>query len=216
MSTLAVGDDDQNIYAFRGANVQFIKQFKIDYPSQVTYLVENYRSSRHIINASNQLIRHNRDRMKGRYPIRINQDRQISAAGGKWDRMDPVSQGYVQIITVKNSFHQAVSVLAEMERLRSLSPDFKWEECAVLSRTRRVLTPVRSVLEAKGYPVKITLEKTFPIHRVREVVRFIDFLGIEHFVRSRFGGLFRIIGLGRRFGLRLDYGIFKVGRRRAG
>ncbi|HUC85782.1 MAG TPA: RecQ family ATP-dependent DNA helicase, partial [Candidatus Acidoferrales bacterium] len=64
LSILAVGDDDQNIYAFRGANVEFIRRFREDYEAEVHYLVENYRSTRHIIEAANHLIEVNRDRMK--------------------------------------------------------------------------------------------------------------------------------------------------------
>ena len=83
LTIMAVGDDDQNIYAFRGANVQFIRRFQADYGATITYLVENYRSSRHIIGAANQLIGRNHDRMKGGYPIRIDRVRQDQPAGGR-------------------------------------------------------------------------------------------------------------------------------------
>jgi superfamily I DNA/RNA helicase len=52
LSILAVSDDDQNNYTFRGANVQFIRCFQQDYAAEVHYLVENYRSTRHIIDAA--------------------------------------------------------------------------------------------------------------------------------------------------------------------
>ena len=64
LAIMAVGDDDQNIYTFRGANIRFIRQFQTDYSKEVVYLIENYRSSKNIISASNALIRANRDRMK--------------------------------------------------------------------------------------------------------------------------------------------------------
>ena len=57
LSILAVGDDDQNIYAFRGTNVEFIRRFQQDYDAEVHYLVENYRSTRYIIEAANRLMR---------------------------------------------------------------------------------------------------------------------------------------------------------------
>lgn len=59
LTILAVGDDDQNIYQFRGANIGFIRQFETDYQATKHYLVENYRSSKHIIDAANQLINAN-------------------------------------------------------------------------------------------------------------------------------------------------------------
>ena len=174
LSILAVGDDDQNIYAFRGTNVQFIRQFQEDYKATPTYLVENYRSSRHIIHAANQLIKHNRDRMKGGYPICIDRAREHVEAGGRWARLDPVAQGRVQIMPVADPIDQAATVLAEIERLRSLDPDFRAEHCAILARTRAVLPPMRGLLEKNEYPVKRILSKSFPIHRVREVAGLMD------------------------------------------
>lgn len=174
LSILAVGDDDQNIYAFRGTNVRFIRRFQADYKATPTYLVENYRSSRHIINAANQLIKHNHDRMKGGYPVCIDRAREHVEPGGRWARLDPVAQGRVQRITVSDPLHQAASVLAEIERLRSLDPDFRANHCAILARTRAMLPPLRWLLEKNAYPVKRILSKSFPIHRVREVATLID------------------------------------------
>ena len=55
-----VGDDAQSIYAFRGANIQNILNFKIDYPDYKTYKLEqNYRSTSNIVEAANSIIKHN-------------------------------------------------------------------------------------------------------------------------------------------------------------
>jgi DNA helicase II / ATP-dependent DNA helicase PcrA len=60
-----VGDDAQSIYAFRGANIQNILNFKNDYPDLKTYLLEqNYRSTKTIVNAANSVISKNRDQMR--------------------------------------------------------------------------------------------------------------------------------------------------------
>ena len=139
LSIMAVGDDDQNIYTFRGTNVQFIRQFQADYNAATTHLVENYRSSRHIISAANQLIQFNRDRMKGGFPIRIDQARETLEAGGRWARLDPVARGRVQIVAAVDPFQQAAAVLSEIRRLHRLDPDFSAEECAVLARTWAML-----------------------------------------------------------------------------
>ena len=176
LSIMAVGDDDQNIYAFRGANVEFIRKFQNDYPAKVVHLVENYRSSKHIIDAGNRLIRHNVDRMKTEHPIRINRGREPNLPGGRWELLDPVSRGRVQVIAVKNRHHQAESVKAELERLKGLSPGLAWDDCAILARSRRVLWPVRSLLEQAGLPVKTSLESSLPLHRVREFSAFMEAL----------------------------------------
>jgi DNA helicase-2/ATP-dependent DNA helicase PcrA len=60
-----VGDDAQSIYAFRGANIQNILNFKKDYPELITVKLEqNYRSTKNIVNAANSLIKKNKDQFE--------------------------------------------------------------------------------------------------------------------------------------------------------
>lgn len=60
-----VGDDAQSIYAFRGANIQNILNFKTDYPELKTFkLEENYRSTKNIVNAANCIIKNNKDQIE--------------------------------------------------------------------------------------------------------------------------------------------------------
>ncbi|MFP5471584.1 MAG: ATP-dependent helicase [Bacteroidia bacterium] len=60
-----VGDDAQSIYAFRGANIQNILNFKRDYPDYSLYKLEqNYRSTKTIVNAANSIIENNKDQIK--------------------------------------------------------------------------------------------------------------------------------------------------------
>jgi len=176
LGILAVGDDDQNIYQFRGANVEFIRQFKDDYQAKVHYLVENYRSSAHIIAASNQLIQHNRDRMKQQQPIRINRGRKTLDAGGRWQKLDPVGKGRVQQLITANEYSQAVAVVDELLRLRQLDSQLDWSQCAVLATAWRLLDPVRTLLEQHDIPISIMLpvDKQPPLSRIRENADLLD------------------------------------------
>lgn len=63
-SIFAVGDDDQSIYAFRGANVGNMADFERDYAQgNVIRLEQNYRSYGHILDSANALIAHNASRL---------------------------------------------------------------------------------------------------------------------------------------------------------
>ena len=88
LTIFAVGDDDQNIYAFNGASVEFIRRFEADYGPKPTYLIDNYRSTGHIIEAANALIEPARQRMKTGHPISIDRARvrrsRPAATGVSW------------------------------------------------------------------------------------------------------------------------------------
>jgi ATP-dependent DNA helicase RecQ len=175
LSILAVGDDDQSIYAFRGANVEFIRRFQSDYEADVQYLVENYRSSRRIVDASNAVIAINRDRMKTGRPIRIDRHRSDAPAGGQLESIDPLSRGRVQVIAVDDSVHEAEAVLAEIRRIRSLAHT-PWSSFAVLSSEHRDLALVRAVLERESIPVRWRADRgNWPsLLHFREVHEFLD------------------------------------------
>ena len=98
LTLFAVGDDDQNIYAFKGSSVKFIRSFEQDYRAKPAFLTDNYRSTRHIIEAANAVIEPARNRMKLDQEIQINKGRAKDPAGGMWAEQDPVGRGKVQVL----------------------------------------------------------------------------------------------------------------------
>ncbi len=178
LSILAVGDDDQNIYHFRGANVDFIRRFKIDYLADVCYLTENYRSTANIIAVANSLIAHNRNRMKGEHPIEINRARATLPAGGNWQLSDQIAFGKVQCLRVKDKISQALVLLEELQRLQSLSSDFDINNCAILAREWQELDIVREFFEAEAIAVSLNWGRSaFPsLTRIRENAYLLDYL----------------------------------------
>ncbi|WP_322401168.1 RecQ family ATP-dependent DNA helicase [Massilia luteola] len=184
LTLFAVGDDDQNIYAFDGASVEYIRRFENDYAARPVYLTENYRSSHHIVDAANRVIAAAADRMKAKNPVRINQARQKADPGGAWAHIDPVAQGRVQLLPAGDRPQtQAVVVVDELRRLAALDPAWDWAKTAIIAREWRTLDPVRSYCELRGIPVQTADEEMVHCWHLREARDLVEWL------RGRDGGL---------------------------
>jgi ATP-dependent DNA helicase RecQ len=176
LNLFAVGDDDQNIYAFNGASVEFIRRFADDYQAQASFLVENYRSTANIIEIANAMIAPAHVRMKVKQPIRINSGRLKSVRGGDWQGRDSVVQGRVQILPAGHTpDEQALAVLTEIQRLRSLGLDLT--QTAVIARQWKYLDPLRAACESLGIPVNMADEEEPPLWRLRETQALLGHAG---------------------------------------
>ena len=171
LTLFAVGDDDQNIYAYAGASVKYIRQFEADYGAKPAYLTDNYRSTGHIVAAANAWIGDARDRMKADHPIRVDRKRRRGKEplGGDWEALDPVADGRVQVIAVpEDDRQQALACIAELKRLAALSGDWEWRTAAVIARTWRTLDPLRSLCEHDGIPFQVAREDASFFWHLRE------------------------------------------------
>ena len=74
MRVIAVGDDDQNIYEFRGSNSQYLYELTQTEHSRFIEMTENYRSLRHIVDTANDLARNIRQRIKSTPIISMSQE----------------------------------------------------------------------------------------------------------------------------------------------
>ena len=177
LGLFAVGDDDQNVYAFDGASVEFIRRFETDYAAKPTFLTENYRSTTHIISAANLVIAPARMRMKAEHPISIDRARTKVPAGGDWQNIDPVGKGRVQILRAGgDTMTQAVAVMTELQRLCTLSSDWDWAGTAVIAREWKYLEPMRSFCELNNIPVQMADEEAPHFWRLRETQAMVEWL----------------------------------------
>ena len=177
LTLFAVGDDDQNIFAFRGASVEYIRRFEADYGPKAAHLVGNYRSTAHIVAAANAAIEPARERMKAGRPIHIDKARTKDPPGGAWETRDPVAQGRVQILPAgRDPVAQAQVVMGELLRLKSLDSGWDWSRCAVIAREWKYLAPVRAFCEAHGIPTQMGDEEIPRFWRLRETRAFVAWL----------------------------------------
>ena len=177
LTLFAVGDDDQNIYAFNGASVEYIRRFEDDYGAKPTYLISNYRSTQNIIESSNAVIQEAKERMKTDHPIKINKSREKDNPGGEWEEIDKMGRGRVQILNVPNDFViQAQTVMHEFERLSKLSSNWCWSKCAVIARRWESLNPVQAYCELNKIPVQFGDDRIPSFFRIREVQELVAWL----------------------------------------
>lgn len=182
LTILAVGDDDQNIYAFNGTSNEYIHRFQKDYNvAQPDYLTYNYRSTQHIISAANSVINGMAGRLKTLHPIVINPERQTQSNGGAWAKKDSERQGRVRHISLPlgcSSNIQAQAIITEIGRLKTLG-EIAWNDIAVLSRHNAGLKPMQAWCEQNGIPYFLSADKSSKIklRHTREFVRLID--GVE-------------------------------------
>ena len=131
-----VGDDDQSIYRFRGADITNILSFEKQFPgARVIRLEQNYRSTQHILDAANAVISHNRSR-KGKT---------------LW-----TNNGAGELVTVKTTFHEgdeANFVLGQI--MTHYRRGGSWGDCAVLYRTNAQSNALEYACKRNGVPYKI-------------------------------------------------------------
>ncbi|MFW6055108.1 MAG: ATP-dependent helicase, partial [Thermodesulfobacteriota bacterium] len=162
---MAVGDDDQNIYAWDGANVRFIRRFAADYQSRINYLTDNYRSRPGIIHPANSLISKNRDRMKTEYPIVPVRPEDSSAPALRLIRCPDRASMF------KAALNTAQDILAEHP---GLSPG----DICLLCRTNRDIAPLQVLARQMGLKTSGVRTRGFSLTGTREFRMLLDLL--EH------------------------------------
>ncbi|MEO7034857.1 MAG: UvrD-helicase domain-containing protein [Polyangiaceae bacterium] len=159
-----VGDDDQSIYGWRGADVSHILNFKKDWPdAKVVRLEDNYRSKSPILEAANTLIAHNSSRHdKILRPFR---------EGGLPPR----------VLRMENETLEAESVIAEMrQRMEGVDESLRWRpsDIAILFRTNEQPRAFELELRRARIPYVLVGGMSFYDRKeVRDVLAYLRVLG---------------------------------------
>ena len=131
-----VGDNDQAIYAFRGANYKNILNFEKDYPdAKVIMLEENYRSTQNILDAANSVIKHNKMR----------KDKNL------WCNNDVGSK--VKYIRVESDKDECSYVSNKIKELHDNNVNY--EDIAILYRTNAQSRLIEEEMLKNGIPYRI-------------------------------------------------------------
>lgn len=131
-----VGDDNQSIYRFRGANIENILSFEKQYKnSRVILLEQNYRSTQHILDGANAVIKHNQ---------------------GQKDKTLWTQNGSGDLITIKTTFNESDEAnYVAGEILMGVNRGRNFRESAVLYRMNAQSNAMEYALKRNGIPYKV-------------------------------------------------------------
>ena len=151
-----VGDDDQSIYSWRGANYENLEYFERDFPKHVEIKLErNYRSTPTILEAANSLIVHNTQRKEKRL----------------WTNEDTTSS--IRLIHPKNQEIEA-SIIADEILQSHRKNNQKWDDFAILVRTNSLLETLETRLTERGVPTMVTGGQSFFDRKeIRDLVSYL-------------------------------------------
>ncbi len=154
-----VGDADQSIYGWRGADMQNILDFEKDYPqAKVVLLEENYRSTKKILQAANNVINHN----KNRHPKKL------------WTQNDEGEQ--IVYHRANNEQEEAVFVASTIDNIvREQGKNFK--DFAVLYRTNAQSRTIEEALLKSNIPyTMVGGTKFYSRKEIRDVIAYLNIL----------------------------------------
>ncbi len=133
-----VGDDDQSIYSFRGANIRNILDFEKDFPNcRVIKLERNYRSTGHVLMAANSVIRNNRGR----------KDKKLWTDTGEGEKLT--------FLLADNHYEEARYVAGEISRQVTRTGETHFRDHAILYRLNALSRSLEAALREYGVPYRI-------------------------------------------------------------
>jgi DNA helicase-2/ATP-dependent DNA helicase PcrA len=185
-----VGDDDQSIYEWRGADIRNILDFERDYPdAHVVKLEQNYRSTQNILDAANRVIARNRGRKEK----------------SLWTSRGPGSM--IAVYSAENERDEARFVADEIQRLTS-AEGRTYRDFAVLYRVNAQSRAIEEVFLNRGMPYKIVGGLKFYERReIKDVLAYLrvienpeDSLALERIINVPRRGIGdATLGIARRF-----------------
>ena len=154
-----IGDDDQSIYGWRGAQVSNILQFGHFFPNpKIVRLENNYRSTEAILSVANELIRNS--------PSRHEKTLRATIKGG--DK--------VTLMALPGDEEEALWMAKEIRRHRA-KDNSSWEDFAVLFRTNTHIRKVEQIFRQEEIPYRLVGAQSFYDRReVRDVLAYLQIL----------------------------------------
>lgn len=151
-----VGDNDQGIYSFRGADISNILNFEKDFPgTKIIKLEQNYRSTKNILNAANAVIKNNSKKY----------DKSL------WTEKEDGKLPQVHICD--NEYDEAAYIVEQIENLKR-EEYYKYSDFAVLYRMNTQSRSIEEILVREGIPYKIVGgHKFYERKEIKDIISYL-------------------------------------------
>ena len=155
---MVVGDDDQSIYSWRGADISNILDFEQDFPdARVVKLEQNYRSTGHILSAANAVVRHNSRR----------KDKRLFTAAGDGER--------IRAYQASDERDEGRWIAGEIEKLHAAGVSY--DDVAVFYRTNAQSRILEDMFLRAGVPYRIVGgTRFFDRAEIRDVMAYLKMI----------------------------------------
>ncbi len=156
---MVVGDDDQSIYSWRGADISNILNFEKDYPNaKIVKLEQNYRSTAHILEAANAVVAHN---------LRRKSKKLFTDLG---------DGELIQIYQASDERDEGRWIASEIEKLHS-EQDMSYNDIAIMYRTNAQSRILEDMCLRAGVPYKIVGgTRFFDRAEIRDVTAYLKLI----------------------------------------
>lgn len=169
-----VGDDDQSIFRFQGANMNSIIDFKKKFNPKEIVLIENYRSSQKILDTASKLIKNNEDRLANRYPELVKE--LIESR-----KIKPVFTVDPEFIEYQNEVHEEVGIIKKIQLLHQSG--VAYNQIAIIYTKHNVVENMVKYCAQKKIPINV--KKRVNVLYENEVLRLTNILEYLHIETTR-------------------------------
>ncbi|RZK13220.1 MAG: ATP-dependent helicase [Flavobacterium sp.] len=173
-NVFVVGDDDQSIYRFQGANVKNIVDFYDRYKDTVKtiVMVENYRSTQNILDASKAVIDNNKERLVNKLQG-LSKDLIAKNSDLGNSLIKP------RVIEYYNTIHEEAGIVKEIEKLYQSGIDLN--EVAVIYRNHKLVAHIVKALELKGIPLNVKQKiNILELPFIQNIIKLLDYIQKEY------------------------------------
>lgn len=155
-----VGDDDQSIYSWRGADISNILGFPDQFPgAKVVKLEQNYRSTARILNAANAV-------------IGLNEKRHEKRLWSDLGEGEPV-----RVVTLENGEAEAEFIGNMIQQLKEQQPELNYRDFAILYRSNHLSRQLEQTLRRQGVPYRLVGgQEFFKRREIKDAVAYLKLL----------------------------------------